>query len=75
MNISTNGMRVESCKCLPVNANATLLLFSIDQVLHVPFKVVRIINKSNFYSAMGIKVMQATPEYLELVEGLMSTNS
>jgi hypothetical protein len=70
MNISENGMRIESCNCLQTNSKAELSIYANEQVLHVPCKVVRIIKDSTFYSAMGIKVLQLTPDYLEFVNTL-----
>ena len=63
-------MRIETCKCLKTNTNAELSIFTDDEVLHVPFKVTRIIKENNFYSAMGVEVLQQTSEYLEFVNTL-----
>ncbi len=68
INISENGMRMETCKCLPNNTKAELSIYANEQFMHVPFKVIRIIKDSTFYSAMGIEVLQPTPDYLELVK-------
>ena len=67
MNISENGMRIETCMCLENNTKAELSIYANEQFLHVPFKVARIINDNKFYSAMGIEVLQPTPDYLEFV--------
>ena len=67
-NISENGMRIETCINLENNTKAELSIYDNDQVLHVPFKVVRIINDNQFFCAMGIEILKPTPAYLELVK-------
>jgi len=72
MNISENGMRIETCKCLPSNTEAKLIVYGNNKVLSVPVKVTRVIKNSGFYDAMGIEVLNPPKDYLEFVQTLKS---
>ena len=70
-NISENGMRIETSKCLPFGAKTELLIYDKAEVLHVHVRVRRII-KESIYDAMGIEILNPSQDYLEFVEGLKS---
>ncbi len=74
MNISEGGMRLESCKCLPCNSEANILIYGNGEDIQVPIKVSRIIKDNGFYDAMGITIMNPSPEYLELVKSIKTTS-
>ncbi len=72
MNISENGMRIESCKCLPLNTEGKIVIFSNNNDVHVPIKISRLIKDNGFYDAMGIEILNPTLKYIELVTSLKS---
>ena len=71
MNISENGMRIETSKCLPCGTKIELLIYDKAEVLHVPVRVRRII-KESVYDAMGIEILNPPQDYLEFVDSLKS---
>jgi len=72
IDISENGMRIETCKCLASDTEAKLIVYGNNKVLSVPIKVTRVIKNNGFYDAMGIEVLNPPKDYKEFVNTLTS---
>lgn len=70
INLSRNGMGIETMKCLPLKSKFEILIKK--RGLKVPVKVSRIIGKGNVCSGMGIELVEKPLNYIKLVDSFRS---
>ena len=70
INLSKNGMGIETMKCLPLKSKFEILIRK--KGLKVPVKVRRLINKGHLCSGMGIELVEQPSNYIKLVDSSRS---
>ncbi len=66
INLSKNGMGIETMKCLPLKSKFEILIRK--KGLKVPVKVKRLINKGHLCSGMGIELVEQPSNYIKLLD-------
>ncbi len=70
INLSKNGMGIETRKCLPLKSKFEILIRKSG--LKVPVKVSRIIENGHVSCGMGIELVEKPSNYIKLVDGFRS---
>ena len=66
-NLSASGMYIEADVCFPIKSRFNVLVQLKDEILKVPVKIVRIVKSGDFYEGMGVKIVNQSKKYLELL--------
>jgi hypothetical protein len=66
-NLSANGMYIKTDICFPIRSRFAVLVQLKDEILKVPVKIVRIVKSGDFYEGMGVKIVNQSKKYLELL--------
>jgi hypothetical protein len=67
MNISGNGMYINSEMCFPIKSSFRVFIQLKDEILKVPVKIVRTVKSGNIYEGMGVTLLNLPKKYLELL--------
>ena len=75
MNISGNGMYINSEMCFPIKSSFRVFIQLKDGILKVPVKIVRTVKSGNIYEGMGVKLLNLPKKYLELLSNKRFSDS
>lgn len=68
INISKNGMFVNTKVCFPLKTQFEILLPMGKEILKVPVKVARLSKKNEIYDGIGAELIEAPAKYLDFVD-------
>jgi hypothetical protein len=70
LNVSKEGIYVETAYCLPVDATLMLIMKINDSFINLIVKVKRLVRNSGLYKGMGLQLMNTPNSYLDYVNSL-----
>ena len=70
LNVSKEGMFVETAYCLPVDARLTVIMKNHNIFLNLIVKVKRLVRNSGLYKGMGLQLTDQQRSYVEYVDSL-----
>jgi desulfoferrodoxin-like iron-binding protein len=68
INLSRNGMLINTKLCFPLKSQFEILLPAGDEILKVPVKVSRLLKKDTTYDGIGVELLDPSPKYLEFLD-------
>ena len=67
LNVSKEGMFIETAYCLPVDGMLMLIMKINDSFVNLKVQVKRLVRSSGVYRGMGLQLMNSPTSYLEYV--------
>ena len=68
VNMSGNGMLINTKVCFPLKSQFDILLPSGEEILKIPVKVSRLLKKDNAYDGIGVELLDPTSEYFDFLD-------
>jgi len=68
VNLSRNGMLINTKVCFPLKSQFDILLPSGDEILKIPVKVSRLLKKDSTYDGIGVVLLNPSSRYFEFLD-------
>lgn len=67
VNCSQTGMYIKTMISFPFSHEHEIYVPLKKEIVIVPVKVIRVVNKGNLYTGMGVKILHLPKKYLEFI--------